>query len=86
MSLKQFSLQENISKNCNDAQSYEVPLFDDDHEKGIIRRFCLENMPYDKHSDRKSYHATGYEVLFDGDNIWYTEYKDYETGEYIYGN
>ena len=70
--------ENNYEDNC----SYEIPLFPDDYENNIIRRRCLYKMPFDKHGN----HATGYEVLFKDDDIWWLEYEDSETGEYFYGN
>jgi len=39
-------------------------------------------MPFDKRFDNELCHATGYEVLIDGE--WWDEYVDGE-GEYHYG-
>ena len=38
------------------------------------RRIKLNSMPFDKFVDGKFIHATGYEVLVDGD--WEIEYED----------
>lgn len=54
-------------------------------EERIIFKRELENMPYDRHFSTEigtmSVHATGYEVLIDGE--WWDEYLD-PFGEYHY--
>ena len=54
-----------------------------------IERRELETMPFDKRFDTPNgeelCHATGDEVLFDDDLVWWNEYIDSE-GNLYYGN
>ena len=54
-----------------------------------IDRRELETMPFDKRFDTSNgeelCHATGDEVLFDDDLVWWNEYIDSE-GNLYYGN
>lgn len=62
-------------------------------EYKVIEREELESMPYDKNfyvegedgiERLENCHATGYEVILEGDNTWWNEYVD-SNGDLHYG-